>query len=174
MANTMTLISSVTVGSGGSSTITFSSIPSTYTDLYLVSSTRIASTATTAFLAQFNSDTTIGNYSIRYLEGNGASASSSTLTPSVAGIWAGNVTLSTDTANTFANSSLYIPNYTSSNQKSTSTDAVSENNATTTYADLVACKWSGTSAITQIDLKLTGSASFVQYSTAYLYGIKNS
>jgi hypothetical protein len=36
MATTYTLISSVTVGGGGTSTITLSSIPSTYTDLALL------------------------------------------------------------------------------------------------------------------------------------------
>ena len=42
MANTYTLISSVTVGSGGASSIDFTSIPATYTDLCLVWSGRSA------------------------------------------------------------------------------------------------------------------------------------
>lgn len=156
------------------SSVTFSSIPQTgYTDLKIVSSARIASAATTVFLAQFNGDTTGANYAAtRYLEGSGSSASSSTNTPSVAGIWAGNVCLSTDTASTFANSEMYIPNaFVSGVKKSISVDAVSENNATTTYADLSASLWNGTAAINQIKLVLTGSASFVSGSTFSLYGI---
>ena len=172
---TMTLIQSVTVPSGGTTAVDFTSITSTYTDLLLLTSARISSASTTALVMQFNSDTTVGNYSNRYLEGNGASASSGTLTPSVAGVWGGNVTLSTDTANTFANSSIYIPSYTSSNQKSVSVDAVSENNATTTYADLVASIWSGTAAITSIGIRIpAGSTNIVQYSSFYLYGVKNA
>jgi len=41
MANTYTLIDKGEVGSGGSSAITFTSIPSTYTDLKLVFTGRI-------------------------------------------------------------------------------------------------------------------------------------
>ena len=40
MATTYTLISSVTVGSGGAASIEFTSIPSTYTDLVLKLSAR--------------------------------------------------------------------------------------------------------------------------------------
>jgi len=40
MPNTMTLIASSTVGAGGSTAITFSSIPSTYTDLVIKHSLR--------------------------------------------------------------------------------------------------------------------------------------
>ena len=36
MANTMKALQTVTVGAGGAATVTFSSIPQTYTDLILV------------------------------------------------------------------------------------------------------------------------------------------
>ena len=54
-----------------------------------------------------------------------------------------------------------------------SADGVMENNATEAYQNLVAGLWSNTSAITSLTLaKSTGN--FVQYSSASLYGIKNS
>ena len=40
MANTYQLINSNTVGSGGTATVTFSSIPATYTDFKVVASAR--------------------------------------------------------------------------------------------------------------------------------------
>ena len=44
MANTFQLISSTTVGAGGASSIDFTSIPSTYTDLVIKWSGRLTST----------------------------------------------------------------------------------------------------------------------------------
>jgi hypothetical protein len=40
MATTYEIISSVTVGSGGAANIEFTSIPATYTDLYVLASIR--------------------------------------------------------------------------------------------------------------------------------------
>lgn len=171
MANTYVAIATVTVGAGGASNITFSSIPQIYTDLILKFSTRCATGGAADVAATLNNDSG-SNYPYRRLQGNGSSASSGngTYTAMVAGSSTG----STDTANTFANSELYIPNYISSNYKSGSTDAVTENNATTAYATLQAGLWNNTSAITSISLFNTGGQNFAQYSTATLYGIKNS
>ena len=77
------------------------------------------------------------------------------------------------TASTFGNSEIYIPNYASSGYKSISADSVSENNATAAYAFMAALLWSNSAAINRITITGLGS-SFVQYSTATLYGIKNS
>jgi hypothetical protein len=79
----------------------------------------------------------------------------------------------TSTANTFGNVAIYIPNYTSSNNKSISVDGVGENNATTAFADLYAGLWANSSAITSITLYNIIS-DFAEFSTATLYGIKNS
>ena len=76
------------------------------------------------------------------------------------------------TASTFGNAEIYIPNYASSNNKSVSADFVSETNAADAIFGLTAGLWANTSAITSI--KLTPAAAFAQYSTATLYGIKNS
>jgi len=55
MATTYTLISSVTVGSGGAATMTFSSIPQTYTDLLVRVSARNTSTSGSGLNMRFNS-----------------------------------------------------------------------------------------------------------------------
>jgi hypothetical protein len=77
------------------------------------------------------------------------------------------------TANTFSNGEIYIPNYAGSNYKSWSSDAVTENNATSADMSLVAGLTSITAAITSITI--AGAAgNLVQYSTAYLYGVSNA
>ena len=82
----------------------------------------------------------------------------------------------TDTPNTFSNGEMYVPNYAGSTQKSASLDSVAENNASTAYMAMQAGLWTGTAAITSIALTpdTSTSPSFSQYSTATLYGIKNS
>jgi hypothetical protein len=171
MPNTYTLIASVTVGGGGASSIDFASIPSTYTDLSLVWSGRSDRvSAQDGMKLQFNASTT--SYSDRGLTGNGATASSGTGTSTY--IYGGIIPSSTATASTFANISYYIPNYAGSAYKSLSMDSVAENNTTTAYAILEAGLWSNTSAITSIKITSENAANFVQYTTAYLYGIKNS
>jgi len=164
MATYIQIGSTVTVGAGGAATIDFTSIPSTYTDLNLVLSLR-PTTQDSVYLS-FNGSTS--SFTAKFLEGSGASASSGSGTRYVAFPL-------TATASTFSSSSIYIPNYAGSNNKSYSIDSVSEANQTTAYADLVAGLWSSTSAINQITISLaTGGNTFVQYTTASLYGIKNS
>ena len=148
--------------------VTFSNIPqSGYTDLKLVMSGRSSrANAADDVKIQFNGTTT--NYSDRYLLGNGASASSGS--GASTGIYNLIVPASTATASTFSNNSVYIPNYLSSNNKSVSIDVVTENNATTAYANLVAGLWSNSAAISSITLT-PDNGSFVQYSTFSLYGL---
>ena len=171
MANpTMTLIASNTVGSGGASSINFASIPQTYTDLCVKVSARGNQSAvyTTAFMT-FNGDTS-ASYSYLNLQGTGSAvnsgvASSQTYEQII------NATGTTATANTFNSTDIYIPNYTGSTYKSASSDDALETNATTAYLTLNAGLFSKTNAITSLTISAT---SFVQYSTFYLYGIKNS
>jgi len=166
---TYSLISSVIVGSGGTASIDFTSIPSTYTDLVLKLSLRSTSSTVDPKI-NFNSVTT--GYTRLVLQGTGSgSKSSSTASDS----WIGTIDGSDDTANVFASTEIYIPNYTGSTNKSFSIDAVTENNSSTTYANLLARLWSNTAAITSISISaLAGSLTFAQYSTAYLYGISNA
>jgi len=171
MANTYTLISSVTVGSGGSASIEFTSIPATYTDLLVKLSGRSSRSAATMeeFVLTFNNNTS--SYSERQLRGDGSSVISQTF--SGASIQQLGQPGAGATANTFGNWEFYIPNYAGSNYKSISLDGVTENNATQAYTNFEAGLWSNTAAITSIKLS-AGSYLAVQYSTAYLYGISNT
>ena len=168
---TYTLISSVTVGSGGAANIEFTSIPATYTDLVMKISLRSTEDFTLSKV-QFNNDTNTANYSQRRLYGSGSTATSDTNT-ALGYLSPVGSTKSSYTASTFSNVEIYIPNYAGSTNKSVSIDAVTENNATESFATFTAGLWSQTSAITSIKL-LPNSTTFVQYSTAYLYGISNA
>ena len=170
MANTYTLISSVTVGAGGASSIDFTSIPNTYTDLLLDLSIRGASNAASnGFFYQLKLNGSSTSYTGRTINGQGTSATSGSYT----GIYGYNPA-SDYTANTFNNDLIYIPNYAGSTNKSLSIDSTSENNsATVNNLTLVAALWSNTAAVNQLTITM-GGGNVAQYSTAYLYGIKNS
>ena len=172
MATTYTLISSNTLSASAAS-VTFSSIPSTYTDLVLRVSARTDVNANDQIVLQINTDTGT-NYSKTRLYGNGASAGSGQYSNSAPSYTGYNLVGSGATASTFSNAEFYIPNYTSSANKPISQFGVEETNATTAYMSADAILWRGTSAITQLVLSSFQSGNFVSGSSFYLYGIKNS
>lgn len=169
MAKLYKALATVTVGSGGAANIEFTSIPSTYTDLKIVYSLRSdrASAIDLVFI-DLNGSTSNRSHREIYATGSAIGSGNDT-TLSISYSTAANAT-----ASTFANGEAYIPNYTSSNNKSFSSDNVSENNATTAYQALQANLWSNTAAITSIKIYPVLGTQFLQYSTATLYGIKNS
>jgi hypothetical protein len=162
-------IASTTVGASPVATVTFSSIPATYTDLVLkVSGRSNYASGTSALLIAVNGLSSV--YTARYLLGTGAAASSGSIVQ-----YLGELDVSTNTASTFSSHDIYLPNYsTTAASKSYSVDSASENNATTAYASLIAgAITTGASAISSITLSQS-AGSFVQYSTFTLYGISNA
>ena len=162
-------IASSEVGSAGASSITFSSIPQGYKDLKLVMSLRGANNNTYNYVSiAFNGVTT--NQTMRTVFGGDTSSAQSGTQSNFQFISTGSNTTS---SSTFGNHELYVPNYTSSNNKSASLEVANENNSAAsgaTYLQLGALLWSNTAAITSVSLTgITGS--FVQYSSATLYGI---
>lgn len=169
MPSTYTLISSNVLASSAAS-VTFSAIPSTYTDLVLRVSNRLTSaTVDSNVVITFNGITT-NTHSVTYLYGNGASAASGRFSnfASILATYASQGT--TSTSNTFASFELYIPSYTASQNKPLSIDSAIENNATTAYRNVTAGLWRNTAAISSITLE----DAFASGSSFYLYGIKNS
>lgn len=160
---TLSLVQTVTVGSGGAASIDFTSIPQTGTDLLVVFSGRTSDTAANA-LVKFNGST--ANLTARRLYGyNPESFGVGSDTAFTIGDIGGTST----TANTFSNGQVYIPNYAGSTNKSFSVDEVYENNGNAGKF-IVAGLWSNTAAITSLSLYLSGG-NWVQYSTASLYTI---
>ena len=160
-----------TVGSGGAASITFNSIPQTFTDLKLVISARLDGTSGD-FGIRFNADST-NSYSWTYLTGNGSSAYSGRLgSGSLTEYPAGTLNGTDTTSLTFSPNDIYIANYAGSNYKSIICDAVRENNGTTGITWMDAGLWSKTNAITSMTIRAyAGNGNFVQYSTFSLYGV---
>jgi hypothetical protein len=156
-------IATVTVGSGGSSTITFSSIPSTYQHLQ-IRAIGIGTGFNYAGL-NFNSDTA-SNYSYHQLYGNGSSALAD------AGANSSVIyTLQGGTSATFpAIGVIDILDYANTNKNKTvrSLSGYDQNGAGEVY--FRSGDWRSTSAVTSI--QITGSTSFAQYTQFALYGIK--
>lgn len=175
----LTLIDTITVGSGGAASLDFTSIPATYTDLILKVSARCSTTGyysgyQQAMYARFNSSST--NYSHKWLQGEGSgsinSGTNSYFTAGTSYAPIGTIDPSDWTANTFSNVETYFSNYSSSQNKSYSSEGVAESNGFGSQIYFTGL-WSSTAAINAISLTLA-SGNFVQYSTAYLYGVKSS
>ena len=169
MPNNYILLETIALTQSAAS-VTFDNLPTSgYTDLQIVASARTNRTSAQedSLAISFNGST--ANFTVVSLYGDGATAQTSAFTTN----GAIRLVAATDisTANTFGNSSLYIPNYRSSNNKSFSIDAVTENNATTAWAFLAAGLWSQTAAINSITLTPLVGTSINQYSTFSLYGI---
>ena len=165
MPTTCKLIAKQTLASAASS-VEFTSIPSSYTDLLLLVSARSAVSGTPSIRMRFNSDTG-SNYTNRYLEGNGATVISGS--ESTTNVLIGNLPGTGATANTFASIDIYVPNYSGSANKSVSATSAMETNATTAYLDAIASLWSSTAAITIVTAFTTSNMAIG--SSFFLYGI---
>jgi hypothetical protein len=156
MATTYVPIATTTA-SGGETTISFTSIPSTYTDLILQGNT-IATTPYELFV-QFNSDTGT-NYSNIYIEGNGTAASSgrSLTTASMSMAYSS----STNPNPTV----IQIQNYANT---ATYKTLLGRSSAASAAVESYVGMWRNTAAITSIQLKLTSGRSFSAGATFSLY-----
>lgn len=176
MPSTYTAIATVTVGSGGASSIEFTNISSAYTDLCVLLSLRDdrASTAGDNVKVIFNSDTnSVYSYRLLYGSGSGLGTASGS---SEAQTRINYTSADNQTASTFGSLNMYVPNYTSSSAKSISSEGASENNATEAYMGITTGSWNPATqaAITSIKFQPYNGTNWKQYSTATLYGIKNS
>lgn len=167
----MQLIQSVTVGAGGTSTIQFSSIPQSATDLVLFCSLRTDNSGDNNDLVAFRfNGSSASIYTMRRLQGTGGVVANEPLASSTSfQRWAINAALAT--SNTFANSFIYIPNYTSNLAKLTSIDSVTENNGANARQDIMTGRWDNTAAITSLSMSPINGTIFVQNSIVSLYSI---
>lgn len=151
--------------SSTSASVTFSSIPSTYTDLIIVTN-EIGNSGSNENGIQFNSDTA-SNYSTTYIAGNGSTASSSRNT-SVNKIWFGG-----NIANMM--STIHIMNYANTTTYKTAIIRTQFLGGGNQHVAAVVGLWRSTAAINTIKLDTFGSAYnylFTVGSTFTLYGIK--
>jgi len=175
MPTTYQLISSNTLSTTAAS-VTFSSIPATYTDLIIKVSARNAGTANaypSIMRVRLNSDTS-SIYSSTYVYGqdNAAGSFNESNTDRI-GAYASNS--NTSTSNTFSNVEIYIPSYTASQNRSVSVNGAAEINATTANINAASAGlYRSTTAVSSITLSSGNSQDFVSGSSFDLYGIKNS
>jgi len=169
---TYTLISSNVLTSSAAS-VTFSSIPATYTDLVVRLSARATTTASNIWVTFNGSSAT--NYSVTVVAANTTSAISSRESSATYANNFYSVNRSTSTASTFSSAEIYIPSYTVSQNKPFSGMGVIENNSATTGFQIAdnALLFRDTTSISSITLT-SESGSFVTDSSFYLYGISSN
>jgi hypothetical protein len=167
----MKLIETKTLGTAAAS-IEFTSIPQDATDLLLTISARSASNfARNDITITINNDTG-SNYSYRRIIGYDSGqvagdGSSGTPTQTRAVSITGNGA----TANTFSNSAIYFPDYTSTTSKSFSIETTAENNSSTDYImGIFYYRYTTTAGITSIKME-PDSFNFLANSTFSLYSI---
>ena len=173
MATTYTLISSNVLSSSAGS-VTFSAIPATYTDLVVRLTARDDQAVVfQSIQVEFNNDSS-AIYSLTNLRGTGSAAASSRFSGIGYTIDSSGTNGDSATSNTFSNTEIYIPNYTSNTSKPFSTFAVAENNATSAGITAMAGLYANSSAITSIKFDQNGGSIWLSGSSFYLYGISNA
>jgi hypothetical protein len=160
--STYTPIATTTLGSAATS-YTFSSIPSTYTDLVLICNTAIT-TGSSYYLVQFNSDTG-SNYSATRLRGNGSAATSGRDTSATQIYTSSGATITTTSLEN--NLIMNVMNYSNT---STYKTVIGKDNAASIETDAYVGLWRSTAAINTIKISI-GSSTFIAGSTFTLYGI---
>lgn len=160
----MTLVSTVTAGSGGATQFEFASIPQTGKDLLLLASLR-TDTSAGGVVLRFNGSTS--GYANRLLQGTGTGVSS--YTNLTTGGFLGDTSNSSNTTNAFGLLSTYIPNYAIAAAKSYNTDHVSENSGSAANQWIIASSWSSASAITSMVITPQSANNFIQNSVISLY-----
>ena len=155
--STYTPIATTTLGSG-TTTVNFTSIPSTYTDLVLVCNAFIAN----AFrIYNFNGDTG-SNYSYTYMTGNGSAASSGRDTTAKIFVGYGGTTSTTPTVCT-----VNFENYANTTTYKT---VVARGSSSEQWVSASVGLWRNTAAISSFTI-ISDSANFLTGSTFTLYGI---
>lgn len=163
-------IETITVGAGGSSTVTFNSIPSTYTHLQIRAISKDSrSNANTAFSIRLNSDSG-ANYSSHDLTGDGGGSVVSTASPGTTSIGIGNSSGGSN-ANIFGAQIVDILDYANTNKFKTVRTLGGHDQNGSGYLGLFSGNWRSTSAVTSITI-IPLVANIQQYSSFALYGIK--
>jgi hypothetical protein len=163
-------LASVTVPSGGLSSVTFAGIPTGYSHLQIRGIARGTASSEGDVALQFNGDTG-SNYSNHQLYGSGSSVGyggGGSNSSSLAGFMPG----ANATTGVFGALVYDILDYASTNKNKTIRCLSGfDNNGTPDYILLRSSGWFNTSAVSSINL-FPASNNFAQYSQFSLYGVK--
>jgi hypothetical protein len=168
-------IATVTVGAGGSSSITFSSIPSTYTNLQIRYNARTdrSGSAEDNIQLRFNSDSG-NNYTTNVFYGDGSTAGSFSDGTNVTFNTRGMVSASAATSNIFGAGIYDIFNYGNTSINKTVKCLSGYDQSGSAQVRLSSGIWFNTAAITSITIVSANNANMVQNSSFALYGIKGA
>jgi hypothetical protein len=159
-----------TVVSSPVSSVTFSSIPATYSHLQIrcMAQTNRGAVSFDGGKTTFNGDTS-SNYSTHNLTGTGATTSSSSLLTTYMQLpWAG---FGTTTGSNWGGAVIDILDYADTNKFKTVRALGGADGNGSGYVTLTSGNWRSTSAITSISITPDGGTTFSQYSSFALYGI---
>jgi hypothetical protein len=172
-------IATVTVGATSVSTITFSSIPATYTHLQVraFAQTNRGTYGTDGMSLRINGDST-GSYIYHYLRGNGSTpiaAAGGTSASNIVEV--GTASVGTVTGGTFGAHIIDILDYANTNKYKTmrnlhGNDINGTVGGSPGFLGITSALWMKTDAITS--LVFTGDNPFTQYTHFALYGIKSA
>ena len=168
--STYTPIATVT-STGSTATVSFTSISSTYTDLFIAISARSSQAINTSNMyVQFNSDTG-ANYSSTRITGDGSTTISqrdaNTDYPPI-----GNIPGNNTAASTFGDVYININNYANANKRKAYLCRSGAATSTSGKVWISAGLWRNTAAITSVQIVCDGISNFSSGSTFTLYGIK--
>ena len=159
-------------GTGSSSTITFSSIPSTYTSLQIRGIVRTDSGTGIGASVRLNGDTG-ANYASHQLYGDGTTAAvggaaSATSITNGGGLGFG----STTAANIVGAFILDIHDYASTTRNKTTRVFTGRDDNSTGFIRVGSGLWMNTAAVTSISLVTSNGSNFTTQTTFALYGMK--
>ena len=163
-------------GTGSSATVSFTSIPSTYTHLQIRAIARDTSAINDSYGAKLKINSDAGsNYASHYLLGNGSSAAAgsqgTSITPPNCMQTAGGGML----ANTYSAIIIDFLDYKNTNKYKTVKILTGVSSNATTAINVVALQsalWMNTNAITQIDITSDSGGNWATGTQFALYGIK--
>jgi len=167
VAGNLVSLQTVTVGSGGASSVSFTSIPQTYTHLQVRAIAN--SSSTSQAMLQMNSDTG-NNYAFHDMSGNGSSAGAEGYATGTLNGIAPIVRMGGSSY--FGAGILNILDYTNTNKNKVTRTLVGYDAAGSGAVYLASGLWTNTAAITTLTFTIQGGGNFSQYSQFALYGVK--
>lgn len=162
----------VQVGSAGAATISFTSIPATFTHLQIrgICKSTAADGNVQSIYGQFNSDTG-SNYARHFINGSGSAAAVNGFA-SQTSMFFGTLINATATS-VFATNVIDILDYANTNKYKTTRSLSGADNNGSGFVQFMSGLWMNTAAVTSITI-LPNSDNFAQYSSFALYGIKDA
>ena len=152
-------------GTGSSATISFTSIPGTYTHLQIRGFAQTTYGGAAAALIKVNGNTTVGNYSTHLMDGNGSSVSAY----GASGDWP---QATVPTSSSYSGIVIDILDYTNTNKYKTIRSLSGwDANGSGLVRFSSGAMYANTNAITQLDLVLN-NGNFTNNTQFALYGIK--